>query len=180
MIRRRRGLLRGVLSARFAMVIATLGCGTGAAVARSPSPARAGETRSQATLITLERKPCFGTCPVYVVTVTGDGVVVFDGRAHVDSIRRVTSRIDTDHVAGLIRLFDESQFFTLDDRYLYGEQNCRQYAADAPIVITSITTGNRAKKVEHDAGCFSVPQRLVDLEQKIDEIVGTARWIGRR
>src|SRR5947208_1474873 len=33
--------------------------------------------------ITLERSTCFGTCPDYKLTVTGDGTVVFEGREFV-------------------------------------------------------------------------------------------------
>jgi len=172
---------KSILAAcRVASAIVLVGCGAGARGAVIRSPASTARPQSGFTLITLERKPCFGTCAVYAVSITGEGAVVFDGRQHVDSIRRVASRIDAERVAALVQLFDEAQFFTLDDRYVYGEQNCRIYASDAPTVITSITTGSRVKKVEHDAGCSSVPPRLADLERRIDEIVGTSRWIGHR
>ena len=31
------------------------------------------------TVITLERTACFGTCPIYTITIYGDGRVVYDG-----------------------------------------------------------------------------------------------------
>ena len=31
-------------------------------------------------VITLERTPCFGTCPVYTLAVQGDGTVVYEGK----------------------------------------------------------------------------------------------------
>lgn len=129
------------------------------------------------TRVTLERKPCFGTCPVYRVSVAGDGAVAFEGLGYVDSIGSFTGRIDADRVAALARLFEEQGYFALDDKYAYGEPSCPSYATDAPTVITSVTIGNRSKRVEHDLGCAGVPQRLSDLESRIDEIVGTSRWI---
>lgn len=131
-------------------------------------------------VITLERQPCFGTCPVYLLTVSGDGGVVFEGRRNVDSVGRFTAHLDAEHVAALVKLFDEIQFFALDDRYVMGAPGCQSYAADAPIVITSIVTRGRTKRVEHDAGCVGVPTRLGEIERAIDQIVGTARWIGKR
>jgi hypothetical protein len=162
----------------FACIVAVVGCGAGTRgiVVGSPATATTGGLRPQSTRITLERKPCFGTCPVYMVSITEDGSVVFDGRAHVDSARRVTSHNDADRVASLMRLFDDSQFFTLDDKYVYGEQNCHAYASDAPIVITSITIGGRTKRVEHDQGCSGVPAQLTLLENRIDEIARVWRW----
>src|SRR6059058_5801427 len=32
------------------------------------------------TLITLERTACFGTCPVYKLTISADGKVAFEGK----------------------------------------------------------------------------------------------------
>lgn len=167
-------------TARLALmtVVVMLGCGPRSAVVRSPAAST--DVSQSMTLVTLERKPCYGTCPVYKVSVTGDGAVVWDGRANVDSMGRKSARLDADHVTALVRLFDDAQFFTLDDRYVNGGQNCKPYASDAPVIITSITTSARAKTVERDAGCFSTPQRVADLEAKIDALLGTARWIGRR
>jgi hypothetical protein len=157
--------------------LALAGCAANGAVpdssAATPSAAPA------YTRVTLERKPCFGTCPVYRMSVAEDGAVAFEGLRHVDSIGSFTGRIDAERVAALARLFDEHDYFALADKYAYGESSCPQYATDAPTVITSITIGNRSKRIEHDLGCAGVPQRLHDLERGIDELVGTSRWIGR-
>lgn len=130
-------------------------------------------------LITLERTPCFGTCPVYVVSVAGDGSVIFSGRANVDSVSG-SARLPDTQVAALVRLFYDIQYFTLDDKYASGESNCRIYATDAPSVITSITTADKTKRVEHDLGCPNAPNGLTALERKLDEIIGTSRWVGHR
>lgn len=144
------------------------------------TPDTSGATPSAApavTRVTLERKPCFGTCPVYRVSVAEDGAVTFEGLQHVDSIGSFAGRIGAESVGALARLFEEHDYFALDDKYAYGEANCAQYGTDAPTVITSVTIGGRTKRVEHDLGCAGVPKRLSDLESAIDEIVGTSRWI---
>jgi hypothetical protein len=111
-----------------------------------------------------------------MVSIEGDGSVVFDGIAHVDSARRVTSHIDVARVTALTRLLDESHFFTLDDKYVSGERNCPLYATDAPTVITSIEIGGRTKRVQHDLGCSGPPARLAVLEDRIDELAEVWRW----
>lgn len=157
--------------------LALTACGTSQTV--SDSSAAVSSASPAFTRVTLERKPCYGTCPVYRVTVGQDGTVLFEGLQHVDSVGRFTGRIDAGRSATLTRLFEEHDYFALDDRYAEGLPNCRQYATDAPTVITSIAIGQRSKRVEHDLGCFAVPPRLGDLERAIDDLLGTSRWIGR-
>jgi len=44
-----------------------------------PGAPRARASASDSARISLERRPCFGTCPVYTVTLEGSGVVRFEG-----------------------------------------------------------------------------------------------------
>ena len=160
------------------------GCKSRTAAVGSPSSTAV--TPSRFTAITFERTPCFGTCPVYSVTVSGSASasasasVRFTGVRNVDSVGAFTRTIDAATVAALQRAFDDAQYYALDDRYGHGEPNCREYGTDAARIITSITTPDRTKKVDHDLGCANVPTRLTDLYRRFDELVGTARWIGRR
>ncbi len=158
------------------------GCNSRQAAVGSP-PAGTSATSAQATrftAVTFERTPCFGTCPVYRVNVTGDGSVSFRGINHVDSVGTFTTMISPSAVAELGRAFDDARYFELDSKYVYGEANCREYGTDASRILTSIAAAGRSKNIEHDLGCGNVPTRLADLYRKFDTIVGTARWIGRR
>jgi hypothetical protein len=56
---------------------------------------------------------------------------------------------------------------------------CGQYATDSPTVITSASAGGRTKTIRHDYGCQAAPRELGRLEQLIDEVAGTSRWVGR-
>jgi len=159
-------------------VLLVVALAAGACARRPPHESTTSE--SHPVGIMLERKPCYGTCPVYSLTISGDGHVFFEGRQHVDSVGKFSAHIDPDRLIALIRLFDEKQFFELDDRYVMGEKNCQPYATDAPTVITSLTARGQTKRVEHDAGCVGVPARLGEIERAIDQAAGVARWIGRR
>jgi hypothetical protein len=106
--------------------------------------------------------------------------VTFEGVRNVDSIGTFRGQLSPAAIASLGRAFDDAQYFALDDKYGYGEANCRQYHTDASSVITSITTPERTKKIHHDLGCGGVPPRLAALYERFDAIVETSRWIGRR
>ena len=173
--------MRGV--AFGAAIVVLAGCQLGSRGRVEDRPASAGTSRPlrTPTLVTLERRPCYGTCPTYMISIDGDGSVVFDGRANVDSARRVVSRVNPDSVPALVRLFEARNFFALPDRYAYGVPGCEPYYFDASIVITSLSIGGRTKRVEHDQGCSGAPASLTMLENRIDEISQSWRWTtGRR
>ena len=164
------------------------GCTSRQAAVGSPSPTTSSATSSapaRFTTITFERTPCFGTCPVYSVSVSvgasGAGTVTFRGERNVDSVGTFTATISPAAVDALGRAFEEARYFELESRYTHGEVNCRaEYATDASSIRTAITTPTRTKSIDHDLGCGNVPARLPELYRKFDSIVGTARWIGPR
>jgi hypothetical protein len=121
--------------------------------------------------ITLERTACYGTCPVYKLTITGNGTVVYEGRDFVEVKGEQTSSISPAQVQDLVAAFEQADFLTLTD---YMEQK----VTDLPYAITSITIGGQTKTVNHYYGDDSAPQELIDLESKIDEIVNSKQWTG--
>ena len=129
--------------------------------------------------ITIERTPCFGKCPVYRLTLRGDGTVVFEGKANTDSTGRFVGRVSPANVAALLRFANEIAYFSFADTYAMG-QGCAPYIADMPHVITSIALPARTKRVDADHGCAAVPPRLSELESKIDQTAESWRWTGRR
>ena len=145
--------------------------------AQPDATAAAAQSASHAT-VTLERMPCFGRCPTYRVQIDADGGVSFTGRANVDSTGARTGRADPAKQAALLRLMD-SVYFALEDGFTAGAPSCRPYIADMPRVITSMTTPTRARTIEHDLGCPSVP-RLNEIERRIEEAADVRRWIGDR
>jgi hypothetical protein len=152
----------------------------------SPGPNAAGPTADagaaradSAVRITLERGPCFGTCPVYSVTLDGSGAVLFEGRRFVADSGISTGRVPRARIDSLVAELTARGYFDFADRYVAGEPGCVQYATDLPSVITGVQAGGRRKRIEHDHGCMEAPQALTALEGRIDSVAGVARWIRR-
>lgn len=116
--------------------------------------------------ITLERAPCYGTCPVYSLTIFGNGTVVYEGRYHVVVVGKQTSEISREKVKELINYMHKSGFFSMEN---YGA------CCDAPKYTTSITMGSLSKTVIYNY--YSAPSRLVDLDKKIDSIAGSDKLV---
>jgi hypothetical protein len=122
-------------------------------------------------VITLERTMCFGTCPVYKLTIYGNGEIVYEGKKHVKEQGNRTARISEDKVRGLISEFERLGYFELKDSYI------ARGITDMPSAITSITIGSRTKAVRHYYGDKSAPRDLMELEKRIDTISGSSQWV---
>jgi hypothetical protein len=138
--------------------------------------------------ITLQRSACFGSCPDYIVTISGDGSVIFttDHRpvdpvagVHREFSRSVgvlvpgthRTKINTDEVKALVKQFREAQFFELKNEYRYG-------ATDAPTYVVSIETGRGSKRiVDYIGSRAGMPAAVRSLEDAIDKAARTGRWI---
>jgi hypothetical protein len=150
-----------------------------AAAACAPRQPATADAASPAPVVTLERTPCFGTCPVYSVAISASGIVSFEGTTHVTKQGGAMAEIPAARVDSLLRELEAAGYFDFADAYVMDSPACGQYATDSPTVITSVTAGGRSKTIRHDYGCFAAPAELARLERRIDEVAGTGRWTGR-
>jgi hypothetical protein len=130
-------------------------------------------------VITLERTQCFGPCPVYKVTIYDDGKVEYEGKEFVKVKGSAQGQITKEAVHELIRDFEKINYFKLDEGYGEEFNNCPELWTDYPTAITSLKLRDDKKTVRHYLGCRGsrVLDQLVELENKIDRVVNTERWI---
>ncbi|CAN5294869.1 hypothetical protein BH10ACI1_BH10ACI1_01500 [soil metagenome] len=135
-------------------------------------------------LITLGRTACYGTCPIYKLTVKADGSVLFEGEKFTKTVGKAEGKISEIQVKQLIKEFENVDYFNLNGKY--DSANCYQIT-DSPSAVTSIQFNGKQKSVDHYYGCQQGSDdfekelaKLKNLENKIDEIVETKRWIGER
>jgi Domain of unknown function (DUF6438) len=152
---------------RFALIVAALISAAAVACGSDKNPA--------ITKITLERTLCFGTCPVYKLTVLRSGRVEFDGKDFVREKGQRTGRITAADFAKLAKKIDEIKFFELRDRYDgKNPDGTGVTVTDLPTKKTSVTRGNQTKTVEN---YFRGPAGLKELEDLIDEVSKASVWI---
>jgi hypothetical protein len=162
------------------LVAALTACSPGApAAGLPPTPyGEPGTAAGEPPVITLERTPCFGTCPVYQVAISRSGAVRYVGKHHVTQQGEATAEIPAARVDSLLRELEAGGYFGFADTYVMDAPACGRYATDSPTVITSASAAGRTKTIRHDYGCDAAPPELGRLERRIDEVAGTARWIG--
>ena len=120
-------------------------------------------------VITLERTLCYGFCPNYELTISGDGKVVYEGKSLVKVTGAQTAQISQDKVKKLVDEFYRVGYFSLQDEYI-------EDIKDLPTTITSIIIDGKTKKI---VNYYGAPKKLNELENKIDEITNSKNWVGK-
>lgn len=149
---------------RVALIIsAVLVSGCGGADTSTPTPPVQGVTH----LAALQRGACGYQCPVYRVDVLTDGTVLFSGEQFV-AVSSAEVQLSPRQFANLlVRL----------DAY---EPLFREWGDFLQPVVPDMATNRvtlRGKTVVHYTGDPATPQALNELEDYLDEQLGTARWI---
>lgn len=121
-------------------------------------------------LCRLERLPVWPG-PMYRLEVRDDGTVVFTDQ-NKDPPHPIQAILTDTQLQALVEAFFEAQYFELLDCYLSEDWT------DYPMVTTAITFGGRSKEVTNYHGDILGPPSLWNLEGRIDEIVGTSKWLG--
>jgi hypothetical protein len=132
-----------------------------------------------APVITLERGACFGTCPVYKLSIFADGRVEYDGKEFVKLKGKARGQITKAALQSLVREFENINYTRLDDEYVSEGPNCPEWWTDSPSAVTSLDWKGKKKTIRHYHGCRGarVLDQLTALENKIDQVVNTKRWI---
>jgi hypothetical protein len=137
------------------------------------------KAKGKKDFITLERGACFGTCPIYKVTVASDGLVTFEGMNYTKTKGKATARIKPSAFKQLVKEFEQLKYFSLDDKYEPGTPGCGPSATDLPYLRSSIQIKGKLKSISHYQGCLSsqIVHSLMALDRRIDQVAGTAKWI---
>jgi hypothetical protein len=138
-------------------------------------------------LIALDRSPCFGSCPVYLLTIRADGSFVITRQtAWAKSnlpFEPIMGKIEPEKVKDLLAEFRNIKFYSLQKQYgsvskSKSGPNCPQYWTDAPTAEITISENGKRKAVSHYLGCdgAQILDDLRALETKIDEAVNIKQW----
>ncbi len=128
--------------------------------------------------VSFERGWCLGTCPVYGLTIQADGIVEYQGINFVKVEGKRSSKITFNQIKELVTAINEADFFSLQDHYAI-------LATDLPSITLTITLNGRTKSIFHYGsldcgGSFdNAPQKLCELERKIEQVVNSSQWVGQ-
>ena len=126
-------------------------------------------------VVTFERGPCFGTCPVYALTVFADGTVAYNGVAFVLAEGDQRATLGSEEVERLHQAIVDADFFHLQDSYEVS-------ATDLPSLLTTVAMEGQTKTVDHyGTGCGTdfdtAPAGLCEVEALLESIAVSNGWV---
>ena len=127
----------------------------------------------EGTVVTLVRHTCFGTCPAYKVSVNASGRVEFHGEANVCEVRPAPIFVDASAVAQLVDGLTAVRFESMPS---YTHED----VTDASSATITLRRHNTVHVVEHYHGDKAAPRLLNLIEDRIDEVSKSSRWVGSR
>lgn len=125
------------------------------------------------TVVTLARQTCFGTCPAYRVSVYASGRVEFHGEAYVCDSRPAPILVDPSVVAQLVDGLTAVRFEKMPNY-------TRVDVTDNSSATITLRTPSAVHVVEHYHGDSAAPRLLSLIEDRIDEVSESSRWVGVR
>jgi hypothetical protein len=67
--------------------------------------------------IHFQRTACFGACPIYTLTINGEGLAEFHGERFTDKIGRYQKQLSREDTKALFELLNSADWTTFEDEY---------------------------------------------------------------
>ena len=132
-----------------------------------------GSTIGSDTQVVLERTECYGSCPVYSLSIAGDGTIAYFGKKYVNVKGPASRQVSISAVQDLVDQMLRADYFNLSV-----PSDCPAGSStDAPGAITSLTLSGQTHTVYHSYGDACAPAGLRPLEDAIDVLADSATWL---
>ena len=114
--------------------------------------------RNKNLLISLEKTPCFGTCPIYKINISENGNGTYKGIRFVDSIGEYNFNIKELILKKILKKASEINFKDIEE-----DEYFNSYIKDLPSTI--ITIKNHRVRYNHQAN-----KQLIELSDYIETL----------
>jgi hypothetical protein len=118
--------------------------------------------------ISIEKTPCYGTCPVYSMSIDGDGVALLTAGAFMDEVGFFYSMVQADSVSSLFRHAKVCDWDSYDSTYM------NQYL-DLPSTIIRFSM-NAKDTITVQYNTVSTPEQLKLLGTKLAFLQEKMDW----
>lgn len=129
-------------------------------------PTTAPGMQRDSVFFSIERTPCFGTCPAYKLTILQDGSAIYEGRRFAAREGRYTGHVDRTTMNALKAAADSLGFFKMEDKY-------DRPVTDLPSVIIRVHADQGEKQV---IGRVGAPEEFKDLTKRAEALLAEVEW----
>ena len=164
----------------WALVLGLASCATPPSSTRptppgSQVPSHATSTAASELFIKLDRGSCFGSCPVYELTISSSGLVSFHGKEFVARLGQHTRQLTPAQMDALRAATATARFFEVKS------QRRLTIISDSPTLDLTINEGGQTRHIRVDVGSAEWwPPAVSHLGDVIDDIADSGEWIVAR
>ncbi len=116
-------------------------------------------------IISLQRTPCYGTCPIYKMEIFSDGSAFYHGERFVDKMGDYEFTVSKETINYILKKAVEINFFEMEDKYTAP-------ISDLPKTITFIKNGKDQKRI---IDYYGAPKTLKEFESLVDGCIDYRR-----
>ncbi len=118
-------------------------------------------------ILSMERTPCFGRCPIYTIELYENGLLLYNTKQFNDTVACRYLVLNKQQVDEVKTKFDTSGFFKMANKY----PEDKQTPTDLPSCILFYNNGTHKKTITDKR--WQAPETLTALEQSVDSLVKT-------
>ena len=116
-------------------------------------------------IISLQRTPCYGTCPIYKMEIFSDGSAFYHGERFVDKLGDYEFTVSQETINYILKKAVEIGFFELEDIY----------TANITDLTKTITFIKNCKYEKRVIDYYDAPKRLKEFESLVDGCIDYRR-----
>lgn len=133
------------------------------------------DSQSRFGELTLSYGPCFGSCPVFSVTLNESGSLVFEGERFTEALGRHRRQMSSSLFEDIV-----SELDSLPDSELVDPLVCPRIRTDHSSVSGTLRTGRHDLEIKHYYGCggYEYRRRQVQLIRKITDMLQVDDLVG--
>lgn len=122
---------------------------------------------SDSLMVQFSRTGCFGTCPIFTLSIYTSGHAIYQGKNFVQMKGVYEANFNLADIKSIFNMAEQISFLTLEDSY------DNMGISDVPSAITRLNDGNYTKQVLNR---YNGPKELNQLENLIDELILKQNW----
>ncbi|MEZ4983798.1 MAG: DUF6438 domain-containing protein [Saprospiraceae bacterium] len=116
--------------------------------------------------IEMQKGACFGSCPVYKLTIYQGGIAAYEGQRFTERVGLHTKKLSSEAYKTLIAAFQEAEMWSFQNTY-------KAEVPDLPTVTITYYEGDQVKSVKGKDGR---PTKIIELEKMLTAIADSGGW----
>ncbi len=118
-------------------------------------------------IISFEKTPCFGRCPVYKVKVFESGFAIYEGLNFSERLGLFSTKLSQEKIDKVYELADNTDFFQLDS--VYNDP----YSSDLPSTVVMLSRNGEKKRV---VSRINAPEKLNIFIENAAVLLNENEW----